>query len=406
MGAAGSKGYNPGVSGVPNYDPFARSVIEDPYPHYAELRSQAPCFYQEERDIYVLSRYADVRRALSNVEVFSSTQGVGYERRPVPMMIAYDPPEHTRLRRIVAGRFTPRALAQWESRIDALAAKLLDPLIGAGTVDLVDTLSGPFPVGVIAEMMDIPMERRADFKRWSDNTVEALGGAVDATPEERMAVEMTIVEFAMWFAEVIQQRRPHAAERDDLISLLIRPSDEGESLSDEEIVSFCVLLLVAGNETTTNLISNTTLHLLEHPEAWRAVRDDEQLANSLIEEGLRFDAPIQGFFRNTLSETEVAGVTIPADSKVMLLYGSANRDPEKFDAPDEFRVERNPLDHIAFGFGPHTCLGAYLARLEARILLRHALQKVGRVQLEGTPERTVNPLLRGMHKLPVSFEAR
>ncbi|MGD8859530.1 MAG: cytochrome P450 [Myxococcales bacterium] len=394
------------MSEAPSYDPFNRSVIEDPYPHYAELRETAPCFHQEERDIYVISRYADVRRALSNVEVFSSTQGVGYERRPVPMMIAYDPPEHTRLRRIVAGRFTPRALAQWESRIEALAAKLLDPMIGAGTVDLVDALSGPYPVGVIAEMMDIPIERRADFKRWSDNTVEALGGAVDATPEERMAVEMTIVEFAMWFAEVIQERRPDAAERDDLISLLIRPSDEGETLSDEEIVSFCVLLLVAGNETTTNLISNTTLHLLEHPEAWRAVRDDPQLGNSLIEEGLRYDAPIQGFFRNTLSETEVAGVTIPADSKVMLLYGSANRDPDKFEAPDEFRVERNPVDHIAFGFGPHTCLGAYLARLEARILLRHALQKVRRVRLEGASERTNNPLLRGMQKLPVSLEGR
>ncbi len=386
------------------YDPFDPAVIRDPYPHYRWLREQAPCFYNEERDIYVLSRYRDVREALANFEVFSSTEGVGYERRPVPMMIAYDPPEHTRLRRIVAGRFTPRALAQWGERIDQIAGEMVDGIVGAGRVDLVDALAGPLPVQVVAEMMDIPMDRRADFKRWSDNTVEALGGAVDATPEERMQVEMTIVEFAMWFAEVIAERRPGAAEKDDLISLLIRPNEEGEALQDAEIVSFCVLLLVAGNETTTNLIANTAYQLMLDTSQWSKVVKDASLSSSLIEEGLRFDAPIQGFFRNTLSETEVAGTTIPQGAKVMLLYGSANRDPEQFEAPDEFRAERNPIEHIAFGFGPHTCLGAHLARLEARYLVKHLLKKVGRMDLDGEPVRTNNPLLRGMDKLPVRVE--
>jgi cytochrome P450 len=391
---------------VQSYDPFAPEVIRDPYPYYAWLRDHAPCYHSETRDIYVLSRYADVRAALANHEVFSSTEGVGYERRPVPMMIAYDPPQHTRLRRIVAGRFTPRALTQWQARIDQIAGDMVDAVLDAGECDLVDMLAGPLPVQVVAEMMDIPMERRADFKRWSDNTVEALGGAVDATPEERMAVEMTIVEFAMWFAGVIAERRPHAHENDDLISLLIRPSEDGEALSDEEIVSFCVLLLVAGNETTTNLIANTAHHLMRWPEQWRKVVDDPALTGSLIEEALRFDAPIQGFFRNTLSETEVAGVTIPQGSKVMLLYGSANRDGAKFEASDEFRAERNPLDHIAFGFGPHTCLGAYLARLEAKLLCEHVRAKVGRMTPAGDPVRTQNPLLRGLEKLPVRVERR
>jgi cytochrome P450 len=338
--------------------------------------------------------------------VFSSTEGVGYERRPVPMMIAYDPPEHTRLRRIVAGRFTPKAIAAWQQRIDEVVSALLDPLIGSGPVDLVEALCAPFPVQVIAEMMDIPIERRADFKRWSDKTVEALGGAVDLKPDERMAVELSIMQFAMYFAEVVAARRPRAAEAEDLISLLIRPNEDGEKLSDAEVVSFCVLLLVAGNETTTNLIGNTAYHLMRHSDQWRKVVADPTLDRSLIEESLRYDAPIQGFFRNTLRETEIAGTRLPAGAKVMLLYGSANRDPEKYPDPDSYRIDRNPSDHLAFGFGPHVCLGAHLARLEARSLLRHALAKVGRMRLEAEPTRTQNPLLRGMQSLRVSIEGR
>jgi cytochrome P450 len=258
-------------------------------------------------------------------------------------------------------------------------------------------------VQVIAEMMDIPNERREDFKRWSDNTVQALGGAVDLSSEERMQVEMTIAQFAMYFAGVIAERRPRAADADDLISLLIRPSAEGEVLSDMEIVSFCVLLLVAGNETTTNLIGNSAYHLMQQPEQWRKLVADPSLDRSLIEESLRYDAPIQGFFRNTTQEVEVAGVTIPADRKVMLLYGSANRDDTKFEHAARYQIERNPSDHLAFGFGPHTCLGAHLARLEMRVLLRHVLAKVKSMKLEAEPVRTQNPLLRGMASLRVSI---
>jgi cytochrome P450 len=320
-------------------------------------------------------------------------------------LIAYDPPAHTRLRRIVASRFTPRALASWEGRIREVVRALVDPLLGAGPVDFVERLTSPFPVQVIAEMMDIPIERRADFKRWSDNTVEALGGAVDLGVDERNAVEASIMEFAMYFLGVVNERKPRAAEADDLISLLIRPSEDGETLSEMEIVSFCVLLLVAGNETTTNLIGNTAYHLINHPEQWKKLVAEPSLDRSLIEESLRYDAPIQGFFRNTLHEVEVAGTRIPKGAKVMLLYGSANRDPRKFEDPDSYRIDRNPIDHLAFGFGPHTCLGAYLARLEARTLLTHLLQSVRRVRLEAEPVRTRNPLLRGLASLRVSIEA-
>jgi cytochrome P450 len=188
--------------------------------------------------------------------------------------------------------------------------------------------------------------------------------------------------------------------------LLIRPSEDGESLQDGEIVSFCVLLLVAGNETTTNLIGSTTYHLIKNREQFHRLAAQPDLDRSLIEEALRYDAPIQGFFRNTKQAFDVAGTTIPTNAKVMLLYGSANRDPRKYDAPDQFRIERNPIDHIAFGFGPHTCLGAHLARLEARALLARVLQKVRCMKLEAEPVRTNNPLLRGMAELRVRIEAR
>jgi cytochrome P450 len=385
------------------YSPFDPAVIADPYPYYRALRDQAPCYLCEPHGIYVLSRYQDVRAALADTVRFSSTQGVGYERRPVPMMIAYDPPEHTRLRRIVAGRFTPRVLASWEPRIAQIASALLDPLIGAGPVDFVELLCAPLPVQVIAEMMDIPIERRADFKHWSDNTVQALGGAVDLTPEQRLKVETTIGEFAMYFAGVIAERRPRAADAEDLISLLIRPSEDGEALSDMEIISFCVLLLVAGNETTTNLIGNSAYHLLQDPEQWNKLVADPSLDRSLIEESLRYDAPIQGFFRNTTQPVEIAGVTIPSDSNVMILNGSANRDESKYPNADRYLIDRNPVDHLAFGFGPHTCLGAHLARLEVRVLLRHVLAKVRGMRLEAEPVPTQNPLLRGMAQLKVSI---
>jgi len=356
--------------------------------------------------MYVLSRYADVRAALSDAERFSSTQGVGYERRPVPMMIAYDPPAHTRLRRLVAGRFSPRALSLWQARIEAIASSLLDPLIGAGPIDLVASLASPFPVQVIAEMMDIPFERRADFRRWSDHTVEALSGAVHLTQAERERVEHAIWEISQYFVSVIKERAPRATASDDLISLLLRPNEDGERLRDLEVVSFCVLLLVAGNETTTHLISNTVAQLAEQPSDWQQLVRDPSLVRAALEESLRHQAPIQGFFRNTRQPIEVAGVTIPEGSKVMVLYGAANRDPRKFPEPDTFQLTRNPTDHLAFGFGPHTCLGAQLARIQTRVLFERMLSKVKRIELMAGQTRTANPLLRGFDTLPVTLQSR
>jgi cytochrome P450 len=389
-----------------SYDPFDRQVIENPYPFYEILREQHPCHYVANRDIYVLSRYEDVRSALSNTATFSLTQGVGYERRTAPMLISSDPPEHTRLRRIVAGRFTPRSLAAWTERVERIMRSLIEPLIGAGTADLVSELAAPFPVQVIAEMMDIPIERRADFKRWSANTIDVLSGAVDRTWRERMAMNETLWEFAVYFGEVIRARAKTAADRDDLISLLIRPSDDGDRLSEAEIVSFCVLLLVAGNETTTNLIGSCIQHLASHPADWDRLVREPTLVRSAIEESLRHESPVRGFFRNTLERVEIAGGAIPRGEKVLLLYAAANRDPRKYEDAGEFRIDRQATDHLAFGFGPHACLGAYLARLEMRVLLEHAVRNIASIEPVGQPVRTRNPLLRGFERLPLRIHSR
>jgi cytochrome P450 len=259
----------------------------------------------------------------------------------------------------------------------------------------------PIPIAVIADMLDVPTDRRADFKRWSDDTIDALGAGLDA--EASMRVEISIIEFAQYFVGVIAERR--LAPGKDLLSLLVDPAN-GETLSDGDLVSFAILLLVAGNETTTNLIGNMVHALATNPDQWTRLQRDPSLIPAAVEEALRFDSPIQGFFRNTVVDVELHGVTIPADEKVMVLFGAANRDERKYPEPDRFLVDRGPMDHVAFGAGIHLCLGAPLARLEGTRFLERLVERVDRIELAGPIERTANPLLRGVHRLPVTLTPR
>ncbi len=383
------------------YNPFNPETIADPFSEYRNLRTDTPVYKSEEHGFWVVSRYDDVTRVLRDHENFSSTAGVGTEWRPVPMMISVDPPEHTHLRRMAQREFTPRAINAWESRVSALVDGLLETFVANGGGDLVPNLAYPIPIGVIAEMLGVPFEDREDFKRWSDDTIDALGGGLD--PETSLRVETSVFEFAQYFMDAMTKRRD--APGDDLLSMLIDPAN-GETLSNNDLVSFAILLLVAGNETTTNLIGNLVLALAMNPDQWNLLKADPSLVPAAIEEALRFDSPIQGFFRNTLKATEVRGVTIPAEQKVMVLYGSANRDERKYPDPDRFLVQRNPLDHVAFGSGIHLCLGAPLARMEGSLFLRGLLARVESIELDGDVTRTNNPLLRGVSHLPVRFVAR
>jgi cytochrome P450 len=382
------------------YDPFEPATIADPFGAYRRLRDEAPA-YRTDRGFWVISRYDDVVRALRDHERFSSSAGVGSEWRPVPMMISVDPPDHTRLRRLVQREFTPRAIASWDERVTRIVDETLDAFIERGGGDLAVEVAYPIPIGVIADMLDVPAEHRADFKRWSDDTIDALGGGLDPATSTR--VELSIIEFAQYFAEVIARRR--LAPGRDLLSLLVDPAN-GETLADGDLISFAILLLVAGNETTTNLIGNLVHALATNPDQWTRLQRDRTLVPAAVEEALRFDAPIQGFFRNTVVDVELHGETIPADEKVMVLFGSANRDERKYPEPDRFIVDRNPMDHLAFGAGIHLCLGAPLARLEGTRFLERMLDRVERVEPAGVPERTENPLLRGVRHLPVTLVPR
>lgn len=386
---------------VGGYDPFAAEVKENPYPFYDWLRREAPAYHNEQHDIWALSRYDDIAAALRNHEVFSSAQGVGPERVQIPMMITKDPPDHTRLRMLVQRAFTPRTVAQMEERIRDVMRHLLDAAVDKGSFDLVQDVAEPLPITVIAEMLGVEPEKRGAFKRWSNATIGTLGGDQSFDFNVYLAAWQ---EFKEYFSGKIEDRR--ANPREDLVSGLVEAQEGEGGLTRSEILNFNLLLLVAGNETTTNLITNGALALLEHMDEAQKLRERPDLIPSAVEECLRYDSPIQASFRTTTTDFTVDGVTIPADSKVMLLYASANRDPAHFDDPETFNVERSPNNHIAFAAGIHFCLGASLARLEARIALEEVLDRMRNIRFDpdGTRDRVDNPMFRGLKTFPLLFD--
>jgi len=378
-----------------SFDPFSPAWRDDPYPKYRELRDCAPVHWSPEAKVWCVSRYEDVMGVLRNHELFSSRammtqlmmsgEADGPPLTPrilffaaklllsarinpfafpkVPSLIASDGERHTALRGIVNRGFTPRQITAWEKRAREIVAECMRSM-GDG-FDVVEALAVPLPVTVIAEMLGVEPERRRDFKRWSDTVIQNASGAGRADPFNAAVLD-AIGEMTRYVVKISRQRRRRPA--DDLISLLVS-GEAGERLQPIEVVQFVTLLLVAGNETTTNLIGNATAALLDHPEQLARVAADPGLIPSLIEETLRFDAPIQLIFREALADVQLAGMTIPKGATVVPLLGSANRDERRFEDPDRFDVARNPQGHVGFGFGKHFCLGASLARLEAKVAL-------------------------------------
>jgi cytochrome P450 len=398
----------------PLFDPFAPGFTDDPYPQYAALRAAAPV-YQSPFGFWLLSCYDDVSwllRANLSVEdrnIAASPflelreQMFGEEpARPRGVsMLDRDPPDHTRLRRLVSKAFTPRAVRALGPRITGLVDSMLDVAEQAGRVDLVDALAFPLPFAVIAEMLGTPPADHERIRQLTGMVVRSLEPVADpAVAAAIVAADSELTEIA---ANMIAWKRANPA--DDLLTALIDAEDDDDVLDDEELIAQTLLLYIAGHETTVNLIAGGTLALLRHPAQLALLRHDPALIANAVEELLRYDSPVQASRRITLEPVSVSGVTIPAGAFVMASLGSANRD-EGFWGPDaaELRVDRdNARQHVSFGAGPHHCLGASLARLEASIALARLTDRFPGLALDGEVTWNGRINLRGPAHLPVSL---
>ncbi len=353
------------------YDPFDPSVQEDPYPIYAKLRDHAPAYWAHSANTWVLSRYDDVSAALADTETFSSAKGIfpmppGIDQSTLflPMLIMTDPPRHTQLRALVSRAFTPRRVATMETAIKRTAEDLLEQ-VPDRPWDFVAELAGPLPAIVIAELLGIPVDDRDQFRAWSATLVQAnpLSGARDG-----IAAATSIYQY---FAGFLAERRN--VPGNDLISDLVSAEIDGERLSDEDVLGFCLLLLVAGHETTTNLLTNSVVILRDRPQDRERMARDPAVLSSAIEELLRYDSPVQGLSRTLTRGITLHGEKLRRGQTVLLLFGSANRDEQAFAQADEFKIDREPGRQVALGRGAHFCLGAALARMETRIALEALL---------------------------------
>ncbi len=400
-------------------EPFALNPLDpetrrEPYALYSRGRREHPVFLHDGLPLRVASvfRYGDVQAILRDAESFSNdvvpARLVPPEGAlPPPSMLGSDPPEHTRLRSLVNKAFTPRIVSRLEPRMREIARELMQEALARAEVDLVQALTYPLPVVVIAEMIGIPAEDRETFKRWSDQAIANLGlvffGGID--PGRAARQRALFDEMRAYFIPLAEKRR--SDPREDLLTGLVRAEHEGSRLSHDEMLSMLVLLLVAGNETTTTLVGNAALELLEHPEAERRLRAEPALLPTAIDEVLRHSSPVQFDPRRVTRDVELGGVKLAADDVVLCWLGSANRDESVFAAPERFDVARRPNPHIAFGFGAHHCLGHNLARLEAQVAigeLLSATRSFERVDAGPLPLHP-SPVFRAVTKLPLRLYA-
>lgn len=344
-------------------------------------------------------RHEDVKRVLSDHDAFSSRRGSSADPLSTSL-ISTDPPRHRQLRSLVTTAFTPRAIANLSPRIDAIANELIACLPEPGqALDIVELLTTPLPVIVIAELLGIPAEDRERFKLWSD---AVIAGSRQAESGEAMTYSDAQREMVAYFADTIRARSAHP--KDDLISALTQAKVDGESLSQMDILGFCILLLVAGNETTTNLLSNSLFTLHERPALWQTLAQDPAKIPDFIEEVLRHRSPVQHMYRRSTKQVTLSGVTIPAESHFVAWIGSANRDEAMYADPDEFVIDRRDR-HLAFGHGIHFCLGAPLARLEAKQALEALVKRYQGVVIPNPDacEMVPTSLVYGFAKLPAQF---
>jgi cytochrome P450 family 142 subfamily A polypeptide 1 len=369
---------------------------DNPYDVYRELRRHAPAF-RDVNGIWGLSRYDDVVEASKHPDRFCSGQGSRPRTPGNPSMIDQDDPRHGRQRRLVYKGFTPRQVALLEDHTRDIVTRIIDRVAPLGQCNFVDDVAVPLPMAIIGEMLGVKREDLGLLQHWSDEMIKGADGKANAATLEAYG------QYRAYESAVIDARR--AEPRNDLTSILVHAVIDGDRLDDEELLAELLLLLVGGNETTRNVISGAMEALIAHPDQRELLRADMALLPNAVEEFIRWVTPILNMRRTATAEVEVHGETIQAGDEVLLMYGSANRDETVFAEPDAFDVTRNPNPHVSFGFGPHFCLGASLARLEIRVMFEELLTRLPDIALAPGAEvtRTPSSFIRGISSMPVVF---
>lgn len=394
---------------APFYEPYDPRIREDPYPIYKELRDHAPVYRAEEAKVWVVSRYEDVQRVLTDPEAFSS-DAMGYALTGEPVrssrtgpqprvVILADPPHHGPMRALLNRAFSPRRIAALEGRLRRMVQGAIAGLRSSSRVDIVSELAVPVPVNVIAGLLGVESARLDDFKRWSDAIVSgATGTARRQCKDPAASFGPSLESLRAYLDDLLERRR--AEPVDDLLGVLVGGESGDLALSRDEVVMFAVVLMIAGNETTTNLIANLLRVLLTHREQLARLQDTPSLVPNAIEEALRYESPIQFVYRRVRRDLELRDVSLAEDDIVIALLGAANRDERRFDLPERFDVGRAASGHLAFGFGIHFCLGAALARLEARVVMEECLPDLSKFTIsEGRVENVDSFLMRGPREL-------
>ncbi|KAA0112525.1 cytochrome P450 [Mycolicibacterium sp. P9-22] len=411
MTSDGASAADPQMLLLQMLDPANRA---DPYPLFAQIRELGPLLMPES-SMTVFSSFADCDEVLRHPDSCSDSMkssvvqrhlaaGVMPPRGNTPGFLFLDPPDHTRLRKLAQQAFAPRVVRALEPDIAAMVDSLLDSMAAAGSADLISDLAYPLPVAVICRLLGVPVEDESQFSSAAALVAQALDpimsitGAPDPEADARLEAGAWLREY---LGELVERRR--ADPQQDLISALIAAEEGGDQLTADEIVATCNLLLIAGHETTVNLIANAALEMLRAPAHWSALAADPELAGPIVEETLRFDPPVQLVMRISGADMRIGDIDIPAGDTMLLLLAAAQRDPAMYEAPEEFHPGRDATRHLSFGLGPHFCLGAPLARLEARVALSKLTARFPQARPAADPVYKPNVTLRGLATLPVAF---
>lgn len=393
----------------PFLDPYDYDFHEDPYPYYKRLRDEAPLYHNEEQKFWALSRHTDVVQGFRNSTTLSNKHGVSLDpisrnehAHRVMSFLALDDPGHLRLRTLVSKGFTPRRIRELEGRVVEIAVQHLDAALQSDTFDYVDDFAGRLPMDVISELMGVPESDRVRIRALADGVMHRDDGVRDV-PAEAMQASADLM---VYYADMVNQRRKKLS--DDLTSALVEAEIDGDRLTDEEIIAFLFLMVVAGNETTTKLLANAAYWGFKNPDQLAPVFDDHSLIKPWIEETLRYDASSQILARAVSADMTMYDTTIPEGDVLLLLPGSGNRDERVFEDPDAYRIDREIGSKLlSFGSGAHFCLGAHLARMEAQVALTELFKRVRNYEVdEANSVRVHSSSVRGFAHLPITVHTR